>query len=205
MRLHTSGDTRYQPTSEDFAAARTGDHHAVTRIVDSVVKLVKAKAAKFLDFNLPAHIELDDLIQEGNKAVVTAVPYFDPARGYKWNTYAGTCAWRAMSNFIKSRHVQPIGEQEAEEERPMESIPAKTPEPPEDGAAHRLAQMLLKLNTPLRIAIRKKKGLLGEKERTYDQLSDDLTAMLDRPIDRRQAESLVIAAEICLKEVAGEW
>lgn len=59
-----------------------------------------------------AGVEVDDLIQEGQFAVLDAVRWYDPARGYRWSTYAGGCVARRLAKSLRLRAERSIPRQE---------------------------------------------------------------------------------------------
>ncbi len=66
--------------------AREGNERAQELMVLSNLRLVVSMARKFTGRGLP----LDDLIEEGNLGLITAVERFDPEKGFRFSTYA---AW----------------------------------------------------------------------------------------------------------------
>lgn len=77
--------------------AKAGDEEAKERLICSnlrlVINLAKDKMGKGL--------ELDDLIQEGNAGLITAVERFDATKGHRFATYASWWIKEAMSGAIQ--------------------------------------------------------------------------------------------------------
>jgi RNA polymerase primary sigma factor len=74
-------------------------------IIESNVRLVVSVAKRYVHRGL----EISDLIQEGNKGLITAVENFDYHRGYKFSTYAiwwiRQAILRAISEKSKTIHI----------------------------------------------------------------------------------------------------
>jgi len=99
-RIHA--DLAAWPLDQD--ALRAGDA-ARAAFVAANVRLVVAVARRYQHRGLP----LDDLVQEGTVGLLRAVDLFDPARGYKFSTYA---VWwikqalrRALATQVPLAHV----------------------------------------------------------------------------------------------------
>jgi len=69
-----------------FGRIRTGDRRAIEELVAANQGLVRAVARR--QCALTPDASLDDLQQEGNIALLHAIDKFDPARGFKFSTYA---------------------------------------------------------------------------------------------------------------------
>lgn len=89
-----------------FAAYRSArDYRARNKIAMAHLPLVIGEAARFGRYNVPA----DELITEGNIAVMQAMESFDPARGVRFCAYAKHWVRSAiMAYLIKNRSVVSI-------------------------------------------------------------------------------------------------
>lgn len=86
---------------------KAGNHQARERLIKHNLRLVVYHAKKYVGFGL----SFDDLIQEGNLGVITAVEKFDPERECRFSTYA---TWwirqgmiRALAKYNRLIHALP--------------------------------------------------------------------------------------------------
>lgn len=87
------------PTPEQRRAIRSG-LRARQQFIEANLRLVVSIAKKYAPCRL--HLGMDDLIQEGNIGLATAVERFDPERGYKFSTYAFWWIRQAIMKAIQS-------------------------------------------------------------------------------------------------------
>lgn len=82
--------SRVCPKRTSRVTRRRGPLHDGTNSNDLVVKLLPLvkRVALHLRGQLPAHVELDDLVSEGTIGLLDAVRKFDPARGVAIESYA---------------------------------------------------------------------------------------------------------------------
>jgi RNA polymerase sigma factor (sigma-70 family) len=175
--------------------ARAGDRDAFADLVLSQSGLVRRLALSFA--KEAAHLELDDLIQEGYLAVIDAARCFDQARGFLFSTYAGDCVRRRLSRFTKSRWIRPISHQEPTQylghETPLEGAPDEEPL----NVAELLAELLQLLPPLHRYIVRKRHGLDGD-ERPIKQIVQSLGINLsrEREIYQKARDGLMEAVSI---------
>jgi RNA polymerase primary sigma factor len=89
-----------QLTPQQLKEVRVGER-AVNRFVQSNLRLVVSASKKYA--GVLEHMDLMDLVQEGNIGLMTAVRKFDPSRGYKFSTYAYWWIRQAMIRGIAAK------------------------------------------------------------------------------------------------------
>jgi RNA polymerase primary sigma factor len=76
--------------------AREGDACARERMVLCNLRLVMSIARRFIGRG----VDLEDLIEEGNLGLITAVERFDPERGFRFSTYAAWWIRQAIATAV---------------------------------------------------------------------------------------------------------
>jgi RNA polymerase primary sigma factor len=89
-----------QLTPQQLKEVRVGER-AVNRFVQSNLRLVVSASKRYA--GVLEHMDLMDLVQEGNIGLMTAVRKFDPSRGYKFSTYAYWWIRQAMIRGIAAK------------------------------------------------------------------------------------------------------
>ena len=87
-------------TSQERKEVRVGER-ALQRFVQSNLRLVVSVAKRYA--GVLEHMDLMDLVQEGNLGLITAVRKFDPGRGYKFSTYSYWWIRQAMLRGISAK------------------------------------------------------------------------------------------------------
>jgi RNA polymerase sigma factor FliA len=80
---------------------RTGDHSVRNKLILAYSPIVKYVAGRMAS-RMPAHVEIADLISYGMSGLIQAVERFDPARGIKFEAYAGTRVRGAIFDELRS-------------------------------------------------------------------------------------------------------
>ncbi len=80
---------------------KTGDRTARNQLVLAYSPIVKYAAGRMAS-RMPAHVELADLISYGLGGLIEAVERFEPGRGIKFESYAGTRIRGAILDELRS-------------------------------------------------------------------------------------------------------
>lgn len=99
-RTETHGSAALLTAERELELARrwknAGDGRALAELVTAHRHLVLGVAKRFRGFDL----SFDDLIQEGNAALVHAANRFDPERGVRFSTYATWWVRAAIQDYV---------------------------------------------------------------------------------------------------------
>jgi RNA polymerase sigma factor (sigma-70 family) len=115
--------------------AREGDPRARERMVLSNLRLVVSIARRFTGRG----VSLEDLIEEGNLGLITAVERFDPDKGFRFSTYAAWWIRQAIATGVSEQartlriplHVMRALHQYLESERKLSLALERRPDPEE--------------------------------------------------------------------------
>ncbi len=96
---------KYTPLSREdeievINAARKGDQNALNHFITANLRFVVRVAGEYTGRGLP----FSDLIAEGNMGLIRATQTYDPARGYKFITYAVWWIRQAILSAINRQH-----------------------------------------------------------------------------------------------------
>jgi RNA polymerase primary sigma factor len=90
-RLHTA--------LQQAAASELRFQEARRVMLESNLRLVFSIAGRFVNNG----VAFDDLVQEGSIGLLRAIEKFEPARGFKFSTYATTWIWQAVTRTIANQ------------------------------------------------------------------------------------------------------
>lgn len=93
-------------TAEIFVAIREGDEQAREDFIVNNLGLVVHIARKLL-YLKPGHIDMEDMISEGNIGLIIAVDKFDPEKGTTFATYAHYWINAKIREFLDTTHSGP--------------------------------------------------------------------------------------------------
>jgi len=115
--------------------ARNGDERARERMVRSNLRLVVSIARRYVGRG----VDLEDVIEDGNLGLITAVERFDPDKGFRFSTYAAWWIRQAIATGISAQsrtlriplHVMRALHRYLEQERRLSLELERRPEPEE--------------------------------------------------------------------------
>lgn len=81
-------------SNEDLARGLPGTKDELVRQNIALVRTLAKRVVR------PRTVDFEDLVQEGLVAVLLSVDKYDPGRGCKFMTYAGTAAFRRMVRYV---------------------------------------------------------------------------------------------------------
>jgi RNA polymerase sigma factor (sigma-70 family) len=98
--LERAGSTpRLHTALQQAAASELRFQEARRVMLESNLRLVFSIAGRFVNNG----IAFDDLVQEGSIGLLRAIEKFEPARGFKFSTYATTWIWQAVTRTIANQ------------------------------------------------------------------------------------------------------
>lgn len=77
------------------------------QLVENYLSLVNIIAGR-IAISLPAHVDRDDLISSGFFGLLDAIERYDPARGNKFETYAGVRIRGSILDYLRSKDWIPV-------------------------------------------------------------------------------------------------
>ncbi len=207
-----------------YTAVSVGDLRENEKLISDNVDLVK-RIVFHLIARLPAHTDLDDLMQAGMMGLLEAARKYDPSRGASFSTYAGIRIrgamldevrrydWTPRSVHQKHRQVsEAIRDIEAETGRHAESeeIAARLEITPEE--YHKILRdsagcKLFSLDESMDETVQTRQvpdhnSVSPEQALVKNQVRDEVTGALERMPEREQLVlSLYYERELNLKEI----
>ncbi len=118
-----------------------GEAKALEELMEGNMGLIRNLALSFR--HQGNDLQLDDLVQEGAIALISAAQWFNPNRGMKFNTYAGTCIRKKLHTYLHRRKNRPLP-LEVGDDRFLSRVPDRPIMRREEGAdeLHRCLQHL---------------------------------------------------------------
>lgn len=153
---------------------KTGDQQSRNQLILAYSPIVKYTAGRIAS-RMPAHVELADLISYGLGGLIKAVERFEPARGVKFESYAGTRIRGAIFDELRSLDWVPRAVRR--EAREIEMATAKL-----SGRLHRMP-------TDVELAADMSIGRAA-LDAALQRVADARTVALDQPWDMRGADGV---------------
>jgi len=164
-------------------------------LVSSCLSLAHKLACQHRRAAAVVGLEPDDLDQAAMLGLVHAAQRFDPARGFKFTTYATyavrTHLWRALTLTRMARRLPVVHGDGREHDVPfLDSIPDERAADPEAGdATVELLQAVETLPARLRTVLTLRFGLDGQGKRTLQAVGDAIGVTRERV---RQLETVAL-------------
>ena len=142
-----------RPPSRTYSIA--GRSLSREEIVHKYLPLVKYVAGK-ISVNLPSHVEINDLINEGILGLIDAIGKYDDSRGVKFETYATTRISGAILDALRAMDWVPraVRQKARELERVFASLENQIGRVPEDEEIAKAMGLKLKEYHTLLLKIR---------------------------------------------------
>jgi RNA polymerase primary sigma factor len=154
---------------------------AKNEFVKANLRLVVSIARRFNHGRLP----LADLIQEGNIGLMKAVERYDYRRGFRFSTYASWWIRHAISRALADKgravrlpvHMIDAYHRIAKSQRELQSKLERPPSTQEIAAATGILGGLKPIEADI---LRKRFGLLNDRERTLKEIGDEYSLSRER-------------------------
>jgi len=143
------------PTRGGRTYAISGRNLTREEIVHKYLPLVKYVAGK-ISVNLPSHVEINDLVNEGILGLIDAITKYDDSRGVKFETYATTRISGAILDALRAMDWVPraVRQKARELERVMGSLEGTLGRMPVEGEVAKGMGLTLKEYHTLLLKIR---------------------------------------------------
>lgn len=179
MYLKSIGQIPLLTSDEEFELGKRiseGDTEARKKLVESNLRLVVSIAKRY--YKKDGHLGMDDLIQEGNAALLRAVEKYDYSKGYRFSTYATWWIKQGVTRAIADKqHTIRIPVHMIEKFRCMAS------------ASHQLEQKLGRV--PRTEELAEKLSIEPEKVEELQQMFRGQTVSLDKTVRDEDDAQLV--------------
>jgi RNA polymerase sigma factor for flagellar operon FliA len=176
----------------EFVLARQSGEIAFEQTLDECQAGVKYLAGRLAN-RLPAHVDVEDLIQVGLLGLLQCVQRFDARRGVKFQTYANRRVQGAMLDYLRSLDWRPRSVRKRSR-RLAQAVAAVEQRTGESASEEELAFEMGMTASELRqwladYSSRGEHAAVAHYDRDADESSEDLLALIADPADSPETQT----------------